>query len=80
MNVSWRHILAGAGIVTFAATVGLTAMGQQCNSCAPPSPPPPPPPVSNCCQVPRNLLVNVPAVSVATANVNVGATVPRHGL
>ena len=74
MNVSWRHTLAAAGIATFAATVGLTAMGQPCNSCAPASPPPPPPSVSNCCQAPRNLIVNVPGVSVATANVNVGAT------
>lgn len=74
MNVSWRHMLAGAGVATFAATVALTAMGQQCNSCAPPSPPPPPPPVTNCCQAPRNITVNVPGVNVATANVNVGAT------
>lgn len=74
MNVSWRHMLAGAGVATFAATVALTAMGQQCNTCAPPSPPPPPPPVTNCCQVPRNITVNVPGVNVATANVNVGAT------
>lgn len=74
MNVSWRHMLAGAGVATFAATVALTAMGQQCNSCAPPSPPPPPPPVANCCQAPRNITVNVPGVNVATANVNVGAT------
>lgn len=74
MNVSWRHILAGAGVATFAATMALTAMGQQCNTCAPPSPPPPPPPVTNCCQAPRNITVNVPGVNVATANVNVGAT------
>ena len=74
MNVSWRHMLAGAGVATFAATVALTAMGQQCNSCAPPSPPPPPPPVTGCCQAPRNITVNVPGVNVATANVNVGAT------
>jgi len=67
-------MLAGAGAATFAATVALTAMGQQCNSCAPPSPPPPPPPAGNCCQVPRKVVVNVPGVSVATANVNVGAT------
>jgi hypothetical protein len=67
-------MLAGAGVATFAATVALTAMGQQCNSCAPPSPPPPPPPVTNCCQAPRNITVNVPGVNVATANVNVGAT------
>ena len=74
MNVSWRHMLAGAGIATFAATFALTAMSQQCITCAPPSPPPPPPPASNCCQAPRNLIVNVPGVNVATANVNVGAT------
>ena len=74
MNVSWRHMLAGAGVATFAATLALTAMGQQCNSCAPPSPPPPPPPATNCCQAPRNITVNVPGVNVATANVNVGAT------
>ena len=74
MNVSWRHILAGAGVATFAATMALPAMGQQCNTCAPPSPPPPPPPVTNCCQAPRNITVNVPGVNVATANVNVGAT------
>lgn len=74
MTVSWRHMLAGAGAATFAATVALTAMGQPCNSCAPPSPSPPPPPSSNCCHVPRNVVVNVPGVSVATANVNVAAT------
>ncbi len=72
MSVSWRHMLAGAGIATFAATIGLAAMGQ-CSSCTPPSPPPPPP-AGNCCQTPRNLIVNVPGVSVATANVHVGAT------
>lgn len=73
MTVSWRHMLAGAGAATFAATVALTAMGQQCNSCAPPSPPPPPP-SGACCQAPRNITVNVPGVNVATANVHVGAT------
>ncbi len=73
MIVSWRHMLAGAGIATFAATLGLTAMGQQCGSCVPPSSPPTPPPSTGCCQAPRNMIVNVPGVSVATANVNVGA-------
>jgi len=74
MNVSWRHMLAGAGIATLIGTAALTAAGQQCNTCAPPSPPPPPPPSSSCCQTPRNLIVNVPGVNVATANVHVGAT------
>ncbi|MEQ1609475.1 MAG: hypothetical protein ABL956_10995 [Hyphomonadaceae bacterium] len=73
MSVSWRHMLAGAGIATFVATIALTAMGQ-CSSCAPPSPPPPPLPAGNCCQTPRSLIVNVPGVNVATANVRVGAT------
>ncbi|MDP3492193.1 MAG: hypothetical protein Q8R82_03700 [Hyphomonadaceae bacterium] len=74
MTVSWRHMLAGAGVATFAATVALTAMGQQCNTCAPPSPPPPPPPAGACCQPPRNITVQIPGVNVATPNVNVGAT------
>jgi len=67
-------MLAGAGIATLAATAALTAAGQSCNTCAPPPSPPPPPPPSHCCQAPRNLVVNVPGVSVATANVSVGAT------
>jgi hypothetical protein len=74
MTVSWRHMLAGAGLVTAIATVGLTAVGQSCHTCGPVSSPPPPPPSSSCCQTPRNLTVNVPGVNVATANVNVGAT------
>ncbi len=74
MTVSWRHMLAGAGIAMLAGTAALTAMGQQCNSCQPPSPPPPPPPSNGCCQTPRNLVVHVPGVNVATANVHVGAT------
>lgn len=71
MTVSWRHMLAGAGLATAMATVGLTAVGQSCSTCGPVSPPPPP---SACCQTPRNLTVNVPGVNVATANVYVGAT------
>lgn len=74
MNVSWRHMLAGAGLAAVVATAGLTAMGQSCNTCGPVSPPPPPPPAQGCCNTPRNLVVNVPGVNVATANVNVGAT------
>ncbi|MFZ4684921.1 MAG: hypothetical protein ACOYMK_04830 [Hyphomonadaceae bacterium] len=74
MTVSWRHMLAGAGLATAIATVGLTAAGQSCSTCGPVSPPPPPPPPSACCQTPRNLSVNVPGVNVATANVHVGAT------
>ena len=75
MRVSWRHMLAGASIATVAATAALTAIGQSCNTCAPPpSPPPPPPQSSGCCQAPRNLVVQVPGVNVATANVHVGAT------
>lgn len=74
MNVSWRHMLAGAGLAGVVATAGLTAMGQSCNTCGPVSPPPPPPPSHGCCNTPRNLVVNVPGVNVATANVNVGAT------
>lgn len=73
MNVSWRHTLAGAGGAALLATAGLTALGQSCNTCQPvPSPPPPPP--SHCCDTPRNLVVNVPGVNVASANVSVGAT------
>lgn len=71
MTVSWRHMLAGAGLATAMATVGLTAVGQSCSTCGPVSPPPPP---SACCQTPGNLTVNVPGVNVATANVYVGAT------
>lgn len=73
MTVSWRHMLAGAGLATAIGTVGLTAIGQSCSTCGPVSPPPPPPP-SSCCQAPRNLTVHVPGVNVATANVHVGAT------
>lgn len=74
MIVSWRHMLAGAGLLAIAGTV--TAIGQQshCGTCAPPPSPPPPPPSHGCCDVPRNLIVNVPGVNVATANVSVGAT------
>jgi hypothetical protein len=71
MNVSWRHMLAGAGLAGLVAS--LTAIGQSCHTCGPVSPPPPPPP-TNCCNTPRNLIVNVPGVNVATANVHVGAT------
>ncbi len=74
MRVSWRHMLAGAGVATLAATAALTATGQSCNTCAPVPSPPPPPPSHGCCKTPRNLVVNVPGVSVATANVSVGAT------
>jgi len=74
MRVSWRHMLAGASIATVAATAALTAIGQSCNTCAPPPSPPPPPQSSGCCQAPRNLVVQVPGVNVATANVHVGAT------
>jgi hypothetical protein len=75
MTVSWRHMLAGAGLVALAATGVMTAMGQgSCRTCAPPPPSPPPPPSHNCCNAPSNLIVNVPGVNVATANVHVGAT------
>lgn len=67
-------MLAGASIATVAATAALTAIGQSCNTCAPPPSPPPPPQSSGCCQAPRNLVVQVPGVNVATANVHVGAT------
>ncbi len=76
MTVSWRHKLAGAGLAGLVATAGLSAIGQSCNTCGPvpPPPPPPPPPQSSCCLPPRNLVVNVPGVNVATASVSVGAT------
>ena len=75
MAVSLRNIAVGVGILFAAAgavvaTSASTAAGQTC--CQPPSPPPPPPPPP-CCQAPRNLIVNVPGVSVASANVHVGA-------
>ncbi len=74
MSVSWRHMLAASGIAVLAAG-GLSAMGEpQCRTCAPPPSPPPPPPHTSCCQTPRNLVVNVPGVSVAAANVRVGAS------
>ena len=74
MNVSWRHMLAAASAAALAAG-GVAVAGPPggCHSsCSPP--PPPPPPSHGCCQTPSNLIVNVPGVSVATANVNVGAT------
>lgn len=74
MTVSWRHMLAGAGAAGFVAMAGLSALGQSCNTCAPVPSPPPPPPRTGCCQTPKNLVVNVPGVNVATANVHVGAT------
>ena len=74
MSVSWRHMLAGAGIATALGATALTAAGQSCNTCGPVPSPPPPPPSSGCCSAPRNLSVNVPGVNVATANVSVGAT------
>jgi hypothetical protein len=72
MSVSWRHMLACAGVAVFAGG-GLTALGQQAQGCCK-TPKPPPPPKHDCCKPPKNLVVNVPGVSVATANVNVGAT------
>ncbi len=74
MRVSWRHMLLGASVATLAATAALSAIGQSCNTCTPPPSPPPPPPSSGCCQTPRNVVVQVPGVSVATASVHVGAT------
>lgn len=74
MSVSWRHMLAGAGIATAMGTVGLTAIGQSCGTCVAPPRSPPTPPSTSCCQTPRSLVVNVPGVNVATANVSVGAT------
>lgn len=76
MSVSWRHMLAGASVAVAAAgglTAAMSAVAQCGGGCSP-SPPPPPPPANNCCNTPRNLIVNVPGVSVAAANVNVGAT------
>ena len=72
MTVSWRHMLAGAGVAVLAAG-GLSATGQSPGCCRPPSPPPPPP-SNHCCQTPSNVVVNVPGVSVAAANVRVGAS------
>ena len=74
MSVSWRHMLAGAGIATALGATALTAAGQSCSTCGPVPSPPPPPPSSGCCSAPRNLSVNVPGVNVATANVSVGVT------
>lgn len=70
MRVSWRYMAAGAGMAVLTAGA-LTAAGQQGGCCAPPSPPPPPPP-SACCSAPRDLIVRVPGVSVATPSVSVG--------
>jgi hypothetical protein len=75
MGVSWRHMLAGASVAVAAAgglTAAMSAVAQCGGGCSPS--PPPPPPRNNCCNTPRNLIVNVPGVSVAAANVNVGAT------
>ncbi len=74
MGVSWRHMLAGASIATALGATALTAVGQSCNTCGPVPSSPPPSPSSGCCAAPRNLVVNVPGVNVATANVSVGAT------
>jgi hypothetical protein len=68
-----RHKLVGAGVALLAAASIAAIAEAQCNSCRPPSPPPPPPP-SHCCQTPKNVVVNVPGVSVAAANVRVGAS------
>lgn len=74
MTVSWRHIAVGAGVAAIAA-MSLAAMADaQCGACRPPSPPPPPPPHNSCCQTPKNVVVNVPGVNVAAANVRLGAS------
>jgi hypothetical protein len=65
--------MLAASSIAFAAAGGLTATGQGAGCCRPPSPPPPPPP-SSCCKAPSNVVVNVPGVSVAAANVRVGAS------
>ena len=79
MTVSWRNrfgrrALVGAGVAVLAAA-SMAAMAEpQCHTCSPSPPPPPPPPHNSCCQTPKNVVVNVPGVSVAAANVRVGAS------
>jgi hypothetical protein len=60
MTVSWRHMVATAGFGLVAASGIPTASGQQC--------------CPSCCTPPRNIVVNVPGVSVATPSVSVGAS------
>lgn len=71
MRVSWRHMIAAAGLAAIAAG-GLTAMGQQAAGCCAPPPPSPPLPPAGCCTPPRDLVVRVPGVSIATPSVSVG--------
>lgn len=72
MSVSWRHMLACASVAVLAGS-GFSALGQQPQGCCA-APRPVPPPQHGCCQPPKNLIVNVPGVSVGAANVHVGAT------
>src|SRR5690242_16406569 len=79
MTVSWRnrlgrHTLVGTGVAALAALSLAAIADAQCGTCRPPSPPPPPPPHNSCCQTPKNVVVNVPGVNVAAANVYVGAS------
>ncbi|HEV7690471.1 MAG TPA: hypothetical protein VGO52_06605 [Hyphomonadaceae bacterium] len=74
MTVSWRHTLIGTGVAALAAVSLAAVANAQCGTCRPPSPPPPPPPHNSCCQTPKNVVVNVPGVNVAAANVRVGAS------
>jgi hypothetical protein len=64
-------MLACVGVAIVAGS-GLSALGQQPQGYSKPKPSPPP--KQDCCQPPKNLIVNVPGVSVAAANVNVSAT------
>jgi hypothetical protein len=71
MIVSWRNIMASVGIAALAAGA-VSAFGQTTPCCQVPAPQPSATP-SGCCTPPRNLVVNVPGVSVSSANVSVGA-------
>lgn len=63
MRVSWRHMLASTGLAAIALGGLTTAAGQQ-PGCG----------CQTCCAAPKNLIVNVPGVSVAAPSVSVGAS------
>lgn len=73
MRVSWRHMLAASGLAALTAG-GVTASGQQAGGCCAPPVYTPPPPPAGCCTPPRDLVVRVPGVSIATPSVSVGVT------
>lgn len=78
MNVSWRHIAAGA---VLASSLGAAAIGQAQTACCarPETPiaPPPVPPPSACCTRPSQPVIGVPGVQIAAPRIEIGPSVTR---